>query len=86
MPVNRSKCLSHGNRLFPGGEEIQRRDELRLHFPARDDGVNEAAIEEKFGGLKTRRQFSLRHILDDTRPVNPIIAPGSARIKSPTLA
>ena len=48
--------------------EIEIEDQAILHFFARDDGVDQAVVEEKFGGLEARRKFGLSGVFDDARP------------------
>ena len=39
-------------------------NQLLLHFLARNNGVNETAVQEKFRRLESRRQIRLRRVLD----------------------
>ena len=52
----------------PGHQEVEILDQPLLHFLARHDGVDQAVIEQEFGGLKAGRQFGLGGVLDDARP------------------
>src|ERR1044071_4456415 len=53
--------------LLASSEVIEIFDELGFHFLARNDGINEAVIEQKFSSLKTRWKFRLGSVFDDTR-------------------
>src|SRR5580704_6784882 len=48
-------------------EEVESLRDIRLHFLARDDGVEETVLEEKFCGLKAFGQFLTDGLLDDAR-------------------
>src|SRR5581483_852841 len=62
------QCLGgRGSLPKPDGHVIEIFQKLLFHFAARDDGVDESVIEEKFGRLKTGRQLGLRGVLDDAR-------------------
>ena len=52
---------------LPFGQELEIVGQPLLHFLARDDGVDQAVVEEEFGGLKTGRQFGLGRVFDDAR-------------------
>src|SRR5436190_14892543 len=49
------------------GHELQIINEAGLHFFARDDRVDQAMVEEEFGGLEARGEFGLGGILDNAR-------------------
>lgn len=53
----KTEQLSGGSPFLAGSQVIEIIDQARLHLFARNDCVNEAVIEQKFGGLKARRQF-----------------------------
>src|SRR5277367_6735886 len=48
-------------------EEIEGPADVGLEFLARNDGVEEAVLEQKFGGLKTFGEFLTDGLLDDAR-------------------
>ena len=60
-----SSGCGHGAVVFARGEVIEVFTKPLFHFLARDDGVNQAMVEEKFGGLKSGRQFGLEHTVQD---------------------
>jgi len=79
------KTLRRAATAFSGRRRIRYSINFRFISTRGTDGVNETVIEEKFCGLKARRQFAL-HVSLMTRGPAIRYWPGSARIRSPKLA
>jgi hypothetical protein len=62
----RGELSNSGWGLVARAHIIQVFDQLRFHLLARDDGINEAMIQQEFRSLKSGWQFRLGGVFDDT--------------------
>ena len=57
-----------------------------LELRSMDHAVDHAVVEQELGGLESLRQVLAKGLFDHAGPANPMTAPGSARIASPSMA